>query len=221
MVATGASIHRTVLTTPTGLATHIRTTRFMWCRRVNTIEAQLSKKLMLKHFHLGRRANFPVIFLVITLLLYGVGYVIWGSKDGQVFLQPKNAFELVISVVGISAAFVHFLYAQHHQDTQMFVNLFEKFNSRYDKLNEKLNAIILKELNSSFTTRQINMLYDYFNICAEEHLFYEAGYIDEVVWQAWLRGMRYFAKDPDVRRLWEKEIESGSYYHFKQSLLDD
>lgn len=192
----------------------------MWCRRVNTIEAQLPKKLMLNHFHLGRRANFPVIFLVITLLLYGVGYVLWRSKDGQVFLQSKNAFELVISVVGISAAFVHFLYAQHHQDTQMFVNLFEKFNNRYDKLNEKLNAIIARPIGSPLESSQIDILYDYFNLCAEEHLFYEAGYIDEKVWQAWLQGMSYFARDPGVLRLWQQEIAFDSYYHFNLSLLN-
>jgi len=68
--------------------------------------------------------------------------------------------------------------------------------------------------------RQINTLFDYFNLCAEEYMFYEAGYIDERVWQAWLRGMCYFAGDEAVRRLWESEIRSCSYYHCKMSLID-
>ncbi len=40
------------------------------------------------------------------------------------------------------------------------------------------------------------ILYDYFNLCAEEFLFQEADYIDEKVWQSWLRGMAHFAEDP-------------------------
>lgn len=174
---------------------------------------------MLKHFHLGRRASFPVIFLVAVVTLYGFGYALWGNKDGQSFLQPKNAFELIIAVVGISGAFLHFLYVQHYQDTQIFVNLFEKFNKRYDSLNEKLNAIISRPTDSPLLPEHIGALYDYFNLCAEEHLFYEAGYIDGMVWCAWLRGMRYFAKDAAVLQLWKQEIISGSYYNFKLSLI--
>jgi hypothetical protein len=32
--------------------------------------------------------------------------------------------------------------------------------------------------------------------------------------------MKYFAADAAVRRLWETEIATGSYYHFTLSLLD-
>lgn len=175
---------------------------------------------MLKHFHLGRRAYFPAIFLVVVLL-GAIGFVIWIDQSGQPFVpMPKSAFELFIAFVGVVAAFVYFLYSQHHQDTQMFVSLFEKFNARYDKLNEKLNAIIRRTSKTPFEPEQKGTLYDYFNLCAEEHLFYESGYIDEEVWQAWLRGMQIFVKDHDIRELWEKEIESGSYYHFTISLLD-
>jgi hypothetical protein len=102
----------------------------------------------------------------------------------------------------------------------MFVSLFEKFNTRYDGLNEKLNAIISRPIDSPLVAENITTLYDYFNLCAEEYLYYEAGYIDEKVWQAWLRGMSYFAADESVHRLWETEIESGSYYGFKLSFSD-
>lgn len=122
--------------------------------------------------------------------------------------------------MGIAGAFAHFLYGQHHQDTQMFVNLFAKFNERYDKLNEKLNAIVSRPVDSPLLPEHISTLYDYFNLCAEEHLFYKAGYIDEVVWLAWLRGMKYFAKDAAVLRLWKQDIATDSYYHFKLCLLD-
>jgi hypothetical protein len=174
---------------------------------------------MLKHFHLGRRANFPAIFLVAVTLMYGIGYALWGDAKGASIFQPKSAFELFVAVIGISAAFTHFLYKQHHQDTEIFVNLFEKFNLRYDDLNEMLNAIVTRPVGSPLSTQQIDTLYDYFNLCAEEYLFYEAGYIDEKVWQAWVCGMKYFAKDTAILRLWEKEIAAGSYYKFELSLL--
>ncbi len=175
---------------------------------------------MLKHFYLGRRANFPAIFVSTAIVLFGVGVALLGITGAQPLVQTKNAFELLIATIGSAGAFVYFLYSQHHQDTQMFVSLFEKFNTRYDKLNEKLNAIVTRPDDTPLLPWQINTLFDYFNLCAEEYMFYEAGYIDERVWLAWLRGMRYFAGDAAVRRLWESEIESGSYYHFKMSLID-
>lgn len=175
---------------------------------------------MLKHFQLGRKFNFPLVFLAVSVVLFGAGFFVLRIISADPSLQPKSTFELLLAATGAAAAFVYFLYNQHHQDMQMFVNLFEKFNKRYDSLNEKLNTIISRPIDSPLISEHINTLYDYFNLCAEEYLFYEAGYIDEKVWQAWLCGMNYFATDATVRRLWEEEIKSGSYYDFKLSLLD-
>jgi hypothetical protein len=116
--------------------------------------------------------------------------------------------------------FAHFIYSQHHQDTQLFVDLFNKFNERYDKLNEKLNAITTRENPALLLPHHIKTLYDYFNLCAEEHLYYAAGYIDHDVWLSWVRGMKYFASDVEIRKLWQKELSSNSYYSFKLGLLD-
>ena len=175
---------------------------------------------MLKYFHLGRRSYFPWIFIFGVVVLFLAGAQVFDNKRSAEFLQPKNAFELFVAVVGTAAAFVHFLYAQHHQGTQMFVSLFDKFNARYNDLNEKLNAIVKREVGTKLLPEHIDTLNDYFNLCAEEHLFYEAGYLDEKVWCAWLCGMKYFARDSAVLQLWKKEIATGSYYHFKLSLLD-
>lgn len=171
---------------------------------------------MMKHFHLGRRANFPLIFIIAVVVLSAAAFAIEYTSSAQ----TKNVFDLLLAVVGSAAAFVYFLYGQHNQDTKLFVSLFEKFNSRYNGLNEKLNAIILRPINSPLIPEQIDTFYDYFNLCAEEHLFYESGYIDERVWQAWLRGMKHFAKDATIRRLWEDELAAGSYYQFNLRLVD-
>ena len=157
---------------------------------------------MAKHFRLGTRRSFPWIFVIGVVvffgLLFGVGEFVrvW---EGDL-LQSKGVFEFLLLAVGASAAFVHFLYAQHHQGTQIFLSLFDKFNTRYDKLNEELNAIMGRKTGPDLLPTQIDTLYNYFNLCAEEHLFYETGYVDETVWCAWLCGMKYFASNAAVLR---------------------
>ena len=76
---------------------------------------------MLKHFHLGRRSSFPFIFL--GLVIIGVGIAVWQYPSGQQPANSKNSIEVLIGIVAAVAAFVHFLYSQHHQDTQTFVNI--------------------------------------------------------------------------------------------------
>lgn len=176
---------------------------------------------MLNHFKIQRRVNFPLIFLVSVVLFFGVGFLVLKYSNTEPHVQPKSTFELLVSVVGIAGAFVYFLYSQHHQDMQMFVNLFKEFNERYNRLNEKLNAVVLRSCEEPLTTAEIGTLYDYFNLCAEEYLFYEAGYIDEKVWLSWLCGMKTFLKNEKVRRLWERETKEGSYYGFKLALIDN
>ncbi len=114
-----------------------------------------------------------------------------------------------------------FLYAQHHQNTQLFVSLFDKFNERYNNLNEKLNAIVKHDQSLMLCKEEVDDLYDYFNLCAEEYLYYKAGYIDRNVWLAWVCGMAFFAKNSQIRSLWEEEIKLGSYYGFTLELLKD
>jgi len=175
---------------------------------------------MLKHFYLGRRASFPSIFIVLAFVLFITGILYARLMNSQLAVSPSDDLKLLIAAVSSAAAFVYFLYTQHHQDTQTFISFFEKFNRRYDGLNEKLNAIIDRPANSQFGPKEKDTLYDYFNLCSEEYLFYESGYIDERVWRAWLFGMKHYAKDAAVRRLWEQELESSSYYKFKMSLFD-
>ncbi len=60
----------------------------------------------------------------------------------------------------------------------------------------------------------IPILYDYFNLCAEEYMYFNAGCIDSRVWLAWINGMRHFAGDPEILEIWNQELESDSYYGF-------
>ncbi len=162
------------------------------------------------HFRISKRSRYPWLFIVATAT---ANFAVYG------FVPEAKAFELYLPVTAAVAGFVHFLYSQHHQETQLFVNLFEKFNGRYNSLNEQLNIIALGGA-KDLTPDQTSVLFDYFNLCAEEFLFYKSGYIDHDVWQSWIAGMKYFARSSAVRSLWETEINGGSYYGFNLALLD-
>jgi len=137
-----------------------------------------------------------------------------------VFVPQAKALELYLPVTLGVAGFTHFLYMQHHQDTQLFVNLFQEFNARYDRLNERLNAIV-ESSSEELTDNDKMVLFDYFNLCAEEYLFYKSGYIDQDVWRAWLAGMKYyFDRKRAIRVLCESEIKANSYYGFSLTLFD-
>lgn len=168
---------------------------------------------MYTSFSLRRRASYPWGFAAAAILI-GLAYF---------YLLPDyiESPELLLSIVGGVAAFFHFLYSQHNSNTDRFVSLFRDFNARYDDLNDELNRIATSKSGTLIEGEQLQILYDYFNLCAEEYLYYKGGHIDDEVWKSWLSGMRYYyASSAEMRRIWERELEQGSYYGFSIKLLD-
>ncbi len=162
-------------------------------------------------FNLRRRSSYPWWFGGIALL-----------SVVSFMLLPDHfqSAQLLLSIIGGIAAFFHFLYSQHNSNTDRFIKLFQEFNERYDELNSRLNSIYLNSSTTITDEKDIQILYDYFNLCAEEHLYFVAGYIDGVVWSSWLAGMHYFAANSEIKNLWLKELSLGSYYGFPIELLD-
>lgn len=156
-------------------------------------------------FSLHKRSSYPWWFGASVVVAFAGFYAL-----PERFQSP----ELMLSALGSIAAFFHFLYSQHNTNTERFISLFKNFNSRYDKLNDDLNRIMNLYENRKLNEKDVQILYDYFNLCAEEFLFYKAGYIDEAVWQAWKRGMEYFLCAPPIASIWEEERKRGSYYDF-------
>ncbi|MDP1653750.1 MAG: hypothetical protein Q8L56_13615 [Rhodocyclaceae bacterium] len=163
-------------------------------------------------FSLRQRNYFPWLF---------VGLAVAANAAAFLLLPAKLSPEFFLSITGAVAALVHFLYSQHNHNTERFVSLFRDFNTKYDKLNNRLNALLLKDGGLLLTTEDKQLLYDYFNLCAEEYLYFKSGYIDTEVWTSWLNGMKHFASNAEVRRLWREELKSGSYYGFSLVLLDE
>jgi hypothetical protein len=164
-------------------------------------------------FSLQRRSYYPWLFLILALSANAAVYFLLYRNESI----PQEA---LMSTIGFVAAFVHFLYSQHNHNTERFVGLFRDFNARYDGINDELNRLLLRDADLLLTSTDKQLLYDYFNLCAEEYLYFKSGYIDSEVWLSWLKGMKLFISDAKIRELWQKEIDSGSYYGFTLALIE-
>ena len=161
-------------------------------------------------FRISSRRWYPALFGAVVIIVDGL--VIW-------LAPPAQAFALLFTGTSVIGGLVYFMYTQHLQETRLFAELFRQFNERYDKLNGPLNAILLRRTDSMLELSEQQVLYDYFNLCAEEYLYFKSGYIDSEVWASWLRGMLIYLSSKEIQRLWEAELEAGSYYGFKLSLV--
>lgn len=114
------------------------------------------------------------------------------------------------SVVAGVLAFCYFAQTQKLAEMSLFKELFTDFNRRYDALNERLSAIAVNGGASDGSSKQV--IIDYFNLCAEEYLWYTEGYIHADVWRSWCAGMVwYFDREP-FRTTWNEESKKNSYY---------
>jgi hypothetical protein len=156
-------------------------------------------------FRLGNRKWYPWLFLGLCILVIPLTYQL---------LPAGKGIEGILPAIGLVGGFVAFLYTQHLQQSRLFKELFTDFNLRYYQLNEGLNAIRSRPIGTTLEQADTKILFDYFNLCAEEFLFFRAGHIDLDVWRSWCRGMQEFMNDPEIRQLWEVELKSGSYYGF-------
>ena len=128
-------------------------------------------------------------------------------------------WKLSVTVVGGILSSIYFVQKQRLEELRLFEELFSEFNERYGALNEKVNQIIGTNQEAKLTQDEINTLYDYFNLCGEEYLYYKQGYILPEVWEAWLNGMKIFYQNKRIRKLWEEELATNSYYGFKLDFL--
>ncbi len=91
--------------------------------------------------------------------------------------------------------------------------LMKDFSERYDKMNDDLEHLLAQR--EDFTPEQKMKVVDYFNLCADEWFFRKRGYIDDDLWNGWLRGMEQYSRDPRILELWKQEEKTNSYYGFQ------
>lgn len=126
-----------------------------------------------------------------------------------------------VGLVGASIAgtlgFCYFVQQQKLAETQLFHQLFTHFNERYDKFNGPLAAMAHE--GTEITQEQRNLIVDYFNLCAEEYLFYQEGYIHRRVWRSWCRGMAWYLKRHPFKDVWNEEIRTESFYGLTEEII--
>jgi hypothetical protein len=147
-------------------------------------------------------------YWLIALLIF-VSASVWFVRT------PKEKDELTIflTIIGGLLSAFYFIQKQQLEELELFKELFVTFNKRYDELNEELNRIVSTNPKEKLRPEEQNTLNNYFNLCAEEYLFYKKGYIYPEVWKAWHNGMRFYLQnDPRIKEHWIKEKESDSYY---------
>jgi hypothetical protein len=130
-----------------------------------------------------------------------------------VLLPAARTQELALAWVAGCWAVTHFQHQHTLQSNKFFFDLFTRFNQRYDTMNNCLQAIADGE--GPLTLEERARMIDYFNLCAEEHMFYLRGYIPEDVYRTWRAGMDYYAGKDRFMRLWQQERQTQSYYGFE------
>lgn len=127
-----------------------------------------------------------------------------------VTLGAPDRGSLIASTLATTLTFCYFVQKQKLDELKLFNDLFTAFNKRYDEMNAKLEEIRGGE--EMDDTRLKRTLVGYFNLCAEEYLFFKEGYIHSEVWQSWCRGMLYYLQIDFIRSIWDEEMVSASYY---------
>jgi hypothetical protein len=154
-------------------------------------------------FNLQDNTKLPVLFAVCCLAVLALSF---SRRDDQ-------RLSTAITLLGTVGGMIVFFYVQQARDIQLFRELFREFNERYGKLNDRLNEICNSDRDLTGSERRV--LCAYFDLCAEEYIYFAAGYIDSRVWYAWVEGMRYFARHYQIRNFWEDELKKQkSYYGF-------
>jgi hypothetical protein len=169
-------------------------------KRIQMLYAKL-KHMLFRYYGMGM----VLVFVAATL---------WFIKSPK----EKDEIAVFLSIVGGLFSFLYFIQKQKLEELNLFKDLFTTFNQKYSALNDDLNQIVREETDKPLTTKEENLLNDYFNLCAEEFLFYRKGYIYPEVWKAWRNGIYFYLNNERIKKHWIKEKASNSYYGLENEL---
>jgi len=128
------------------------------------------------------------------------------------FTLTRLTWVPLAAICGGTLTFAFSVQKQQIEEVKLFRDLFDRFNQRYDDLNEKLNRIFERPDDAPLESSEADTLFKYFNLCGEEHLYFRQGFIYPEVWHSWKNGMNYFRENPRIRKLWDDELKTCSYY---------
>ena len=153
--------------------------------------------------------------------LYLINFITIVSGIIFYLIDKKPEIPIAIFATGISISFGFRQYKI--EDDKIFKELFMMFNEKYDKkFNNYLNKIerkYRKDSNYVLSEKEITIIIDYLNFCAEEYLWYSKGRIDESVGSSWEKGMKYYLKIDPIKRIVETQnSQKDSYYGLFEKL---
>lgn len=147
-----------------------------------------------------------------------LGLLLGGAAAGLAYtLGGDDRVGLVGAAIAGTLGFYYFVQQQKLAETQLFHNLFTAFNERYDKLNDRLAKIANQSESLSESDR--DLIVDYFNLCAEEYLFYKEGYIIQDVWRSWCRGILWYLQRHAFDDVWCDEAKTESFYGLTRDII--
>lgn len=151
--------------------------------------------------------------LIIFAIGIAIGIVILFIKD---LLPCGKEFETIIGVIILYIGLAVNLINIKATDDKFFKDLFKEFNSRFNTMNESLNAVRdgkdSHSIDGKLQTKEAIIL-DYLNLCSEEYLWYSKGRIDYKVWENWRKGMNYYLIDDHfIETVNKAKSERESYY---------
>src|SRR5262245_21287962 len=101
------------------------------------------------------------------------------------WMPVEHRGESLVALLATALSVVYFVQKQKLEELEVFERLFTRFNKRYEKLHD--------DLRDNPTDDKLSR---YFNLCAEEFLFFSEGLIHPIAWRAWCLGMQsYFQKE--------------------------
>jgi hypothetical protein len=116
---------------------------------------------------------------------------------------------LIGAVIAGTLGFCYFVQQQKLSETVLFHKIFTDFNARYNDMNGELSDLVEER---DISSEQRKVIVEYFNLCAEEYLFYQQGYVPKSVWVSWCRGMSWYLKRHPFKDVWNEEFKSESFY---------
>lgn len=143
--------------------------------------------------------------------------IITGISAFLIFLFLNRKLELLIAILGFGISISFSLRQSRIENDRIFKELFIMYNEKYDKkFNNHLNNIAKEASNNpeyELTEKQIPIVIDYLNLCAEEYLWYSKGRIDKVVWNSWEVGMKYYLNISAINlHIQNEKKQIDSYY---------
>lgn len=131
--------------------------------------------------------------------------------------------EVFIGLLGVIASLYFGILKYKMENDKMFQELFTSFNERYnDDFNNLMNSLKKKPNKVLKKTGDKNLIIDYFNLCAEEFLWYRKNRIPKEVWDAWKAGIIENLEIKQVLEVYISETKSKrgkkSYYGLVEEL---